>query len=62
MVFKGVVGENCNERLPLHLSRNICDVSQNYVSAEHCAKSAMSDVFWVTVVVALQFPEHYTVQ
>jgi len=62
MVLRGYWGENCNKRLPLHLSRDIYDVSQNYVSAEHCAKSAMSDVFWVTAVVALQFPVHYTVQ
>lgn len=62
LCFKGVVGENCDGRLPLHLSRDIFDVSQNCVSAKHCAKSAMSDAFWVTAVVALHFPKHYTVQ
>lgn len=56
------MGENCNEILSLHVSGDIFDVSQNCVSAEHCAKSAMSDSFWVTTVVALQFPAHYTVQ
>jgi len=60
--FKGVVGGNCNERLSLHLSSDIYDVSQSCVCAEYCAKGAMSDALWVTIVLALQFPEHYIVQ